>query len=325
MKKKNNKKIFIRLYISVAILLAFFWLIASVISFNKVSFSVVTLPTKNTHVSQPGSIDVYGKEALRGEFKAKDNYLGLVILELNSFKQPKTREDTITFKIKEKGRNKWDFQREYRSGLFDSQSDFSFGFPVIDNSIHKTYEFEISSTASKNKKLSLKANNFITGYQYPKSEIVKGEVTVRFIVNKLQGFFSNPEFVFKSIIYLYPLILFLLIAPFLKYFMTRKTFSKKSNLKFVFPVLILLVIFLPRDFYIPGFYIALLLWFVTVMVLKLKSNISFIISFILILLWIAIIPFGMREIQSKLNEVCYMFLFFGCIQLLLEERRNIEK
>jgi hypothetical protein len=297
-----------RVYYTITAISILFWIVSSLIFINKGSFTVVTYQTKNTQ-SKYVSADLYKNNVFRGEFKSKDNNLGLITFVMEPYKNTRIKKkDVITFRFKEKSKSKWDFQREYRIGLFDSQSHFSFGFPIISDSNDKEYQFELSSTAiDKKNYVKIKSTeNFITGYQYPKSEIVSGNLnTVHFLFNKTVGSFSDPEFVIRSIKYLMPFIFFQII------FLVQKSFnSKRSYLR------------LPEQENISNFLELFISKFVISLKYKFNSRNIFLLGFMLTMLWICIIPFGFKRIQNLLNLLVYILLLVGCVKLVLEERNK---
>ena len=313
-------------------LLILFWLIASVLLLNRVSFSVLTYQTKNLVNSSNNEFNLSKNKTYKWEFKAKDNNLGILIISIDDYKRQKAgNEDILIFKFKEKGRIDWDYKMEYSSFLFDSQSHFPFGIPVISNSKNKIYQFELSSTrGDSNNPIKLKSPLvFITGYQYSKSEIMgRGLKTIEFASNKIFGLITDLELLIKSSIYLIPLILYSILFLFFKRFPINAKHIvvpfKRKYLK-IYIFIILLIIISPKNLILNEFMIVLFSWTCFVYYFKLKSIVSFKVSLIIVIFWIAIIPFGFNSVQKIANELVYALFIFGCLQLLYEQVKSIKK
>lgn len=332
MKIKFNYKILNKFALVIIPFLFLFWLSISILLLSRVSFSVLTYQTENLKNASDRKIKLYKNEAYQGEFIAKDNNLGIIILSVDNYKKAKSGdEEILVFRFREKGKKNWDYKMEYSSNLFDSQSSFPFGIPLAVDSKNKHYEFELSSLRGEsNNPLRFKSSmTFITGYQYSKSEILKGgSTTLRFVLNKFIGFITDPELLFKSLIYLVPLIFYLIIYLFFKKFPVKiKEIAIPFKIKYIkiFILFVLLKIILPKDTNLDGFFIALFVWIFLVSNFKLKSKVSFFFSLFLIIFWVMIIPFGFQGTQKIVNELVYAFFAFGCLQLLYEQVKSIKK
>lgn len=306
-------------------LLLIFWVVSSLLFVNHLSFTIVTFQTRNDLQIKNSTVDVDERNVYEGQFTSRDNNLGLIILEIEKYKNPAFgKEGIVAFKLQEKGKNDWGFQKEYSSGLFDSQSEFAFGFPPIPDSKGKIYLFQLSLKGEADNKMKLEANNYIvTGYQYSKSEIRKNKLqAIEFIFNKTLGSFTDTGFVIKSLKYLFPLALFLIGFFGLKNIRIR---FKKEHLKILFVGMVLFELLFSKYIRVEGFYVLLALWMLAIAVYEIKSRVSFILGFLLITLWACIIPLGQKSLESNLNVWIYALFVIGFIQLLIEERSNNEK
>lgn len=320
--KKRNRlsKIYI-LIISISII---FWFLASIFMINRISFSVVTLQSSNLTPSIHLNVD--DNSSFIGKFKSLDNNLGIIYIPLN----PKTikSDGVVAFSFKQEGKGEWEYQKTYDAKLFDSQSYFTFGVPILKNSQDKVYEFEIASSLDNKESLSIKSENFITGYQYSREDITSFNYgSLRFFKNKILGSITDPDFIIKSTIYLLPLFIFILLAFIINLLssITKRISINLNYLRIVIPILLLFTLLLESNLPIDSFPILILLWISLIVSYKLRSRFTLITGFVVIVIWIVIIPLGFFALQSKLNEIAYALLFIGCIQLLAEERRNIEK
>ena len=68
-------------------------------------------------------------DTIRGEFRAKDNNLGIISIRFSTFNR--ISSDVFTFRIKEKGKKEWYYVNAYKSKEFGGYDLFPFGFPII--------------------------------------------------------------------------------------------------------------------------------------------------------------------------------------------------
>ena len=282
MKIRLNKDLINKSALIIIPLLILLWLISSLLFEYRVSFSVVTHQTKNNAQTNNETASLYKDNSYRGEFKSKASNLGIIILEGINYKKPQSgNEDNLIFRFREKGKKNWLFQREYKSGLFDSQTNFSFGFPAISDSKNKNYEFEILSTnGTRNNHIKIKkTNDVITGYQYSKSEILGGSLkTIEFVYSKFIGFITDLELLLKSLFYLFPLAIFLII-----YFILRHISLRIKHIEIplsgkiikIFVLLILAKILIPEKLQFHIIFLLIFVWVGIVYLLRLKSIVSF--------------------------------------------------
>lgn len=259
--------------------------------FNKTSFSVITYQVENNAQSKYNLKKLQNDNVFYGEFQSKDNNLGLIVLALNPHHIPDTTRGEVIFRFKEKGKAAWDVQKGYDLGLFDSQSDFSFGFPIIPYSKNKRYQFELSLISDdKTSNLFLKrTDQFITGYQYPKARILNLSQIVPFIFSKTVGFFSESGNIIKLCLTVCLFGLFLLVVYVSQHFLIIKKDGLYSLLHKI-----------KRFKYI---------W---------SSKTTFVICLIFIILWLLLMPFGMQDLQKQLNMYVYSLFLLGCAQLFFE-------
>jgi len=97
---------------------------------NNFSLSIISYShSKNNFVSFSTKKLFAGQKAT-GEFKAQENYLGIVTVSFATFSQVSyVDEDTLLFRIKEAGAKNWYYQNTYKSGLMYAVPVYPFGFP----------------------------------------------------------------------------------------------------------------------------------------------------------------------------------------------------
>jgi len=257
-------------------------------------------------------------EKIIGEFRAKENDLGIIMVRFNNYIKPDfASEDTVLFKVKEENQNKWYYVGEYRSGSFEHQDYYPFGFPIIANSQGKVYQFEIVSlSGNSNNALEVNRNQpiLLTGYQFPKSEIFGSKFKiVSFLIKKSFYSFTNLNFIFSSTIYLLPLFFYLLL------FLINRHLSLAHYLPFLVMSLILIDIFAVNSVFL-GFLFGLVgLWILSIIIYKLNYSTSFVYALILIFIWVLTVILGHKEFENKLNIWVYAFILIGTAQLFWEE------
>jgi hypothetical protein len=329
--KRINKKQLLNKFIFVGLIpifLILFWLVASLFLNNKISFSVLLYKQPNQDIRQIPTGKLLKGDKITGQFQAQENYLGLVILRFNEYlKHDFNGEDILVFRLKEKDNKNWYFVGDYRSGLLENNSLFPFGFPVIDNSKSRTYQFEIDSLkGNQTNAVEVSKNNFdlLIGYQFPKKIILSTkQATIHFLLKKFITSFTNLDFLLSSTLYLFPFILYLLI-----YFISPWREIIKRLVFFITALVLFLIfsdIFILRETYLGLLVVLIIGWVYCIIKNKLDSRINFIFAAILILLWIILIQFKVNIFDNKINIWTYTFLVIGLIQSVLEEKKLITK
>jgi hypothetical protein len=233
-------------------------------------------------------------------------------------------QDILIFRLKPLEDKNWSFENTYRSGLLDNNLLFPFGFPVISNSKDKVYQFEIeSSLGNKTNGVEINRNStaLFSGYQYPKSEIIKNKKSIiEFIFKKIITSFTNLDFLLSSTLYLLPLLIYLAI------YMFSASNKRLENYKHVitacFFVLILTDLFKIKEVYI-GVMISLILCWVFIAIINKKGSIlSFIFATILIILCVILIVLDVSDFQNKINVWVFTLFMIGLAQAVIEERRE---
>jgi hypothetical protein len=317
------KKIFSNKVISFIIipgLLFLFWIAASLAFNNKISFSVLEFAEGNSSISQAPVGKMLKGDVITGTFTARENNLGLVLLEFNNYVKPDyASEDILIFSIKRIGEKDWYYSREYRSGGFEHLIYFPFGFNPITNSGNNTYQFQLKSlngNTSNALTLSKSSPVLMTGYQFTKAELLQNKsFLIRFLLEKIETSFTNLDFVLSSILYLLPLLFYVL---FLLYHHKPKLLVRYLGNTTL--VLIIVDIFLIQSLYLGILFGLIITWIVAVKLKKIKSSTSFKIAFILLFLWIILMALGENAFSPKLNVWTYAFLVIGIFNAVVEEK-----
>jgi hypothetical protein len=255
-----------------------------------------------------------------GEFESKDNYLGMITLRFKDYvKHDYNEEDLINFRIKEMNSQDWYYSSDYKSGSIENQFPFPFGFPVIEDSKNKIYEFEITSLAGNENnavELNVSAPQLTAVHKFSKNSILtSSRSALQFIVKKITTSFTSIDFLLSSTLYLIPLIIYVAI---------KGLYCRPSKITVRVPTVVLLFIVvdivLIQDMYVGVVLILIIGWIVSIKQNYLDSKSSYLLSFILLTIWLPLMYFNTKYIQNKLNIWVYFFLFIGTIQAIIEEK-----
>lgn len=131
-------------------------------------------------------------EKIIGKLRATENNLGIVLVR---FAQLALKvSDTVMFRIKQEGQEKWYYENNYRANQFQSNEYFTFGFPPIPDSRDKEYIFEIESLTGTDKNgvgISLQKPQVALVYKYIKEDLKNFNTLFPFIFKKLVYVASN--------------------------------------------------------------------------------------------------------------------------------------
>lgn len=156
------------------ILTVLFWLIINflfVFKTSNLSFSVLSHHYPTKIFTTPANQQLLKGNTLASEIKVLDNYLGIIAIRFEAFDQ--SVKDRIKFTLTEKGSNLPYFSTIINTDQFVSNELFPFGFPIINDSQHKTYKIEVKSlSGKKNMAVALSAQEpaLIAYHQFPSRE-----------------------------------------------------------------------------------------------------------------------------------------------------------
>lgn len=301
------------------------WVTLSILFTSEFSLSSLTYPHSSSDVLQTPEGKLLKGKKITGEFTAKDNNIGIIILRFKSFvRYDYAGEDVLVFKIKEKGQKDWSFISVYKAGILENKLNFPFGFPIISNSQGKMYEFEIESQNGNEKnaiELNTNTPTFSTVYLYPKEEITASKKRMlAFGLKKTYTSFTNPDFLLQSSIFLIPLALYCVFMVYRSKYKAPEKFVAISVLTLIF-----LDIFFIKETYTGMWIIFFISWIVASRMCKLSSSVTFALGIGCIFFWIVLLAFDMPEIEKKINLWAYTFLAIGVVQAALEEKNTKKK
>jgi len=296
-------------------------------------------------------------DEIAGQFKAVENNLGIVSVKFQTFiRPPYLSEDTLTFKIKEKGVKQWYSQNTYRDGMVYDLPFFPFGFPKIADSKGKTYQFEIQSLNGNQDNavaLSNRGQNLFSKYQVSKTLLLhdRKEFCI-FIIKKFVSAMLTSDVRFSSFIYLLPFLFYLLwISPFgrkvvdpltkkisriatkiandkfLKPFMPIFELTKDivaHNLHWIIIFVVLIDIFIIQLTNDTVYLVIIGLWIATLRAYKIDSRTTFILALILLIIPPIFLFLKDGATAEKAAIWAYIFLIAGVVQSLMELKSSKE-
>jgi len=360
MKEKVNKQkynFFISKFIKFTIiplllLLLWFGLTCSYIIHLDTAFSLLSynLPkTVFTHVQQ-GKLEK--GDFVSGEFRAQENNLGILSLRFETFFRPAYKnEDALLFQIKQKDARNWYYENEYRDGLVYDVPFFPFGFPIINDSRGKIYEFRITSLRGDENNsvaMSERWQNIAAKYKFTKQELLQNKTEfLLFSVKKFISSLQTIDVLFSSLVYLLPLFFYLiLLSPLGKnlkkplIFIGQKLsgFGRSTFLKFLLPSfkasqrfsIVFFDTVLLGVALIDGLYLQLgndfvyllvpILWIFVQRYFRFTSRKTFIVGISFLFFPPIFLQFNLGQIAENMAVWAYLFLVAGTIQLLIELR-----
>jgi len=192
------------------------------------AFSITTKAPKNFKVQNLDYWELVKGEKLQGTFIADDNYLGQVSVRFYNFQR--INPDNVIFRIKEKGQSNWYYENIYKTDQFQPNQFFPFGFPVINDSKGRRYDFEVESlNGLPEHSIGLSPVKPLGAvlYKYPKSLLLSNPKTFVnfFINNKIKKIQINGQSFVALGIYLN----FILISLFLIYFTLEYLEKKRAR------------------------------------------------------------------------------------------------
>ncbi len=312
MKEIYTNKLF---FILVSLLLIAVGVVLSIIFNPYSSLSVLTIGENKANLRFTNSTTLYKGEKVTGEFVAQENNLGIIYLKFNNYVKPDYQsEDTLVFRIKQKGSGKWFAINTYKSGIIEGNLFFPLGFPKIADSKGKTYVFELQSLNGNYLNavtVDLSSFAFASGYQIPKSEILASKYSfLNFMLKKILYSYENIYFIFSSILYFLPAFFYIFWNTVLTKFIAHKYLLATISL-----ILMAMNFIYIRDVYSGVLFGILGLWTISISIYKLKSDVSLGVFLVIFVVSVTLIQFhGNSDLIYKLSVWAYFFLVVGVLE-----------
>lgn len=260
-------------------------------------------------------------EKLAGEFTAKDNNLGIVALRFKSFQRvPYKDEDSLRFRIKEKGASTWYYQNTYRSGFTYDMPFLPFGFPVIPDSKGKTYVFELESLKGNWENgvaLSTRQPFLVSKYQEDKAVLLSNKLKlVEFGFKKFVNSFRTIDILYSSFIFALPFIFFMLWNS-----KVRKYLPKYSFAVFLLSVIVVDILFL--QILDDLLYIVVpIIWLFLLQASKIDNKYTFVVGLVLLLISPIFLQFNITNVAETAGAWAFIFFVAATFLAILELKKN---
>lgn len=319
--KHNNKFVenkWVKLGVIPVILLGLWFLLTfwySTFFDNSISVISYNLPASN--IVNLNHNRLLKGQMIKGSFVAKDDNLGIVSIRFQSFQRiPYDEEDTLIFRIKEKGQKDWLSQNYYRSGLTYDVPFLPFGFPVIPNSKGKTYQFELLSMHGNNINgvaLSTRQPILVTKYKVSKSLLLHSpQALFKFIFEKTINSFQTIDISYSSVFFGLPLIFYLLLSSRLHRYIPRYSLPLLLVILVFFDVLFLQIVDSILFIEVP------VLWLFLMKTYKLDSRYTFGIGLFFLVFAPIYLQLNIENTAEVAAAWAFMFFVAGLIQSLIE-------
>lgn len=179
------------------------------------SFTILTKKHDPSTLTSTNDSYLLKGHIISGSFTAHDDYLGIVLVQLDSF--GKKNQDIMRFRIKEQGAMEWYYEQDIDASKVYGDPLFPFGIPAIENSQGIEYTFEIESlSGTERNAIALDHSNpkLLSKYQYPRSLLFQDlSSTITFINKKLLSSLENFSLMNYVFAYFLPFVLFTLRKP----------------------------------------------------------------------------------------------------------------
>lgn len=279
------------------------------------------------------------KDSVSGTFTARANNMGILGLRIRSYARvPYREEDKLVFRIKEKGSPEWYYENIYRSGLMYEFSLFPFGFPIIENSKGKTYQFELESLEGNTENAVSILNRepiFVSKYQETRAYFNEHPTRLPFFVLKKVGNYTNSiDVQFSSFVYMLPLIFYMItVSPIGvrlmsiagKLYPPLKKIDKNPDY-YLFGIIISFVILLDimyLQIQNDAIYIVVgILSYVVSRVYKVGSKIALVVFIALLVLSFFLYYTEQLQVAERSASWAYLFLVIASIQMMSEMKNG---
>lgn len=255
---------------------------------------------------------------LSAEFISKDNYLGIVAINFEH--NHKMLSGEMLFRLKERGSKEWYYQNTYNPMQLNDLSFFPFGFPIIPDSKNKYYivEIELKKVDQHNTSLSLADYSAVLAsqHQFPKAPLLENKYNfLAFLSKKITNIINNNYQIFGSVIFLYPLALYLI----------RKSSKSRLTSSCILVILILTILYdavFINEFVDLAYLTIAILWILVAREFSNFSRLTFKLGFFLLSLS------GLSHLLhndisvEKFTSWAYIFFVTGTFLSMIELRKS---
>lgn len=302
-------------------LLLVFWLVQTTYYIYNQDFGIPSLNDRFSFRNFSSSHkEMFRNDLLSATFKSHYTNLGIIQVRFNNFKR--MSDDILIFRIREKGNTEWYYQANYKTDQFQDNQLFPFGFPLIQDSQNKEYEFEIISQRG-NKKNNVGAStsypSFVAKHIYSRSMLSDRSELISFIIKKFFNTITDWNVIKRSVAYLIPFLIYTQFERFINFkrfnrFKRFFIYNVSIAKGIVFLSIILELVIGETSF--DGFFLSIILfWFLTIKEYNLGYKVSAAMGGYLIILIPFLIIFDLTMAAEKLFEWVFIFFTIGFAQL----------
>ncbi len=280
-------------------------------------FTIISIPDNSVDLTYFNK-EIVPKKNFNLIFTAKENYLGSVILHINSF-GPK-KNDILIFKIKEKNSNSWYYQSRYNTTQMYYLPSFPFGFPPIPDSKNKQYLVELESLKGSHDDavgISSAEPLIVATYKYPKSLLlanIKNLIELTGI--KIQVFASNTNNSTSIIIFFFPFLYLL------TWILSRKRYFSVTLILLLTILFDVFILHLQEEII---FIILAILWIWHSIINRFSSSVSYMAVIFFFSLSLIILLFHNIKAADEASIWAYVFLFSGIILNISELKSSTKR
>lgn len=265
-------------------------------------------------------------KVISGKFTARENYLGMISVRFNN--ETPLAGDSI-FRIKNALDNNWFLTATVSAFQYTDLPLFMFGFPTIEKSKKKTYQFEVrlDKKSQGNLILSKESPVLISQYQFPEQVLSSNrDRLINFTYRKLLYSFFDKATQGVWLFFSLPFVLYLFFIIFKIRLIPDQVLSLFSK-----PCFFLISLFAAVSLFIlPGLYdqfiiVFVLLWLAVSIAYDLRSSHTFGIAFILLTMLPLLVWANMETIVLKTGVWAYAMFGFGIISLIFEINPVLQK
>jgi len=331
-------------WITIPALLVLLWGLLSFVYLISLDFSPTTVSFnhQSKRDNDQSYVELRGNSVLRGYFKAKENFLGIISIEFK--KEDSPIRDQILFRIKELGSSEWLAENTYDTRQFYYIKKFPLGFPIIEDSKGKTYEFEMVSkfgTSEEGVTVDVLNPIVVSKYKYDLSYLTSNpQRMIGFIFNKLSYALSFSENIKYFFIYSLPFIFYYLVLILARFKKNNRVRIKKfigfplvkfhldglsvwgNFLGYLLSFLLIVNISAIVGVYDLFSFLIVEIWLLAVLLNKHKSKDTFFIALICVYSLILFLSLGLDNMTDKAVLWIYYFLILGSIHGLIELRKE---
>ncbi len=252
-----------------------------------------------------------------GTFRSKFTNLGIVSLRF--YNQDRDSKDTLLFRLREIGQERWYYEAKYETDQFLPHKHFPFGFPVIANSNDRNYEFQIESLRGATGSGILvdyqTLSVFIAKSFYPKADLLSDRrLLTYFLTNKISNIFGDTEIRLNIFFFFLPLLLYLV-------FLLTEGLSYQYLTLFALSFSFYDVFWLTKSY--DFLYISLLLfWGLIIRRFRFESRIAAVFALSFLVMTPIMFTFGQQALAEKTAVWAYLFLCITVVQQIYETKHQ---